>query len=668
MHRMKNVKSWIWLAAAGLVMLQVILVAVIVHGESPTYDEGNHIFAGYMMWHSGDYGLNPEHPPLVKLIATLPLLGKPLWVPPLQNRRFKVDAYLDGRDFLERNDGPKQRLVFRIRLAAIVFAVGLSAAVFLAGLEWFGAEAALLALILVVFDPNVLANSGLVTTDIGVTCFLIAGLLCFYCFARRPSAINLLLAGLAAGCALAAKHSGVLLAPMLLGLVLCEILWAERGSRWRMVKMMATGLAGIAFVAIGVLWASYGFRYSARPAGLMLNPTLASYSSTLQGLELWVINHLAAWRLLPESYLMGLVDVRHAEQKDPAFILGHSYAHGVWWYFPVTLAIKSTLGLIGLAVIAVFAVVVRQLKQMREVIYLVLPGTLYLAIAMHGKINIGVRHVLPLYALTALLVGAGAWALIERNRRWKWVVGVLMLGHIVSSLSVFPAEIAYANEAWGGPSNVHKYLSDANVEWGQQLLDVKRWVDAHPGEECWFAYVAYPVLRPEEYGIQCHHLPTADSGSVLTDAPPIIRGNLLVSADNLEACELPSQQLNPYRRLRSVAMTEQIDHGVFVYRGEFQLPEVAALSKTQEARILLGKGKAAEALKAAQEAVALEPDGILALTALGDAATALNDKDAARSAYRATITSAKKMEPDAQDEFVPGLEKKLSKLDAQSRH
>jgi hypothetical protein len=337
------------------------------------------------------------------------------------------------------------------------------------------------------------------------------------------------------------------------------------------------------------------------------------------------------------------VDVRHAEQKDPAFILGHSYAHGVWWYFPVTLAIKSTLGLIGLAVIAVFAVVVRQLKQMREVIYLVLPGTLYLAIAMHGKINIGVRHVLPLYALTALLVGAGAWALIERNRRWKWVVGVLMLGHIVSSLSVFPAEIAYANEAWGGPSNVHKYLSDANVEWGQQLLDVKRWVDAHPGEECWFAYVAYPVLRPEEYGIQCHHLPTADSGSVLTDAPPIIRGNLLVSADNLEACELPSQQLNPYRRLRSVAMTEQIDHGVFVYRGEFQLPEVAALSKTQEARILLGKGKAAEALKAAQEAVALEPDGILALTALGDAATALNDKDAARSAYRATITSAKKM-------------------------
>src|SRR6201999_2941253 len=117
--------------AAALIILQMILVAIIVHGESLTFDEGDHIFAGYMMWHTGDYGLNPEHPPLVKLVATLPLLAEKLWVPPLQARMFKTEAYLDGRDFLERNDGAGQRLLFRMRLAAGIFAAALSVFVFL---------------------------------------------------------------------------------------------------------------------------------------------------------------------------------------------------------------------------------------------------------------------------------------------------------------------------------------------------------------------------------------------------------------------------------------------------------------------------------------------------------------------------------------------------------
>ena len=86
---MNRPKMPFWFLAGGLIILQMILVAVIVHGESPTFDEADHIFAGYMMRHSGDYGLNPEHPPLVKLVATMPLLPEKLWVPPLQQRFFQ---------------------------------------------------------------------------------------------------------------------------------------------------------------------------------------------------------------------------------------------------------------------------------------------------------------------------------------------------------------------------------------------------------------------------------------------------------------------------------------------------------------------------------------------------------------------------------------------------
>jgi len=658
---MNRLKMPAWFLAGGLILLQMILVAVIVHGESLTFDEGDHIFAGYMMWHSGDYGLNPEHPPLVKLVATLPLLHEKLWVPPLQHRMFKGEAYRDGRDFMERNDGPSHRLLFRMRLAAGVFAVGLSVMVFLLGSRLFGEPAGLLALLLVVFEPNVLANSDLVTTDMGVACFFLATIYCFYRYARQPTVIRLLLTGLAAGLTLSAKHSGILLAPMLLGLMLVEIACAERGERKRMAGTLLGGFAAVAVLAVGVLWAFYGFRYAARPAGLVMNPTLSEYAAPLTGMNSWVIGHLAHWRLLPESYLMGMTDIHYAALQYPIFLLGHDYPHGVWWYFPVALSIKTSLGLIGLLVLAGFAVISGQLRQRRELAYLVVPGAIYLAVAILSGMNIGTRHVLFLYPLAALLGAAGLTALARHNRRWMWIGGGLLACHVVSAMAVFPAEMAYANEAWGGAASTHKYLSDSSVDWAQQLPHVKQWVDAHPGEECWFAYSAYPDLRPQAYGIPCHPLPTAHTGGEVlpVEVPETIHGNLLLSADDLEACDWPSDQLNVFERFRWMPMAEQIDHSVFVYRGDFDVHEAAALAAVQKSAILLREHKPAEALVAAKRAVALQPENLLAQMALGDAQAASGDNDGARAAYKLALAAAHRLEADAQPLFVPDLEQKL---------
>src|SRR5580704_4865739 len=593
---MYRLRMPVWPLAGGLILLQMILVAIIVHGESLTFDEANHIFAGYMMWHSGDYGLNPEHPPLVKLVATLPLLQQKLWVPPLQQRMFKTEAYRDGRDFLERNDGPRHRLLLCMRLAAGIFTVGLSVIVFLMGSTLFGETAGLLALLLVVFEPNVLANSDLVTTDMGVACFFLATIYCFYRYARQPSVIRLLLAGLAAGLTLSAKHSGILLAPMLLGLTLVEIACAEPRRRKRTTGILFGGIAATVIVAVAVLWAFYGFRYAARPAGLAMNPTLSEYAAPLTGINHWVIGHLANWRLLPESYLMGMTDIHYAAQQYPIFLLGHDYAHGVWWYFPVALSIKTTLGLIGLVVLAGIALIGRRLRHRRELAYLVVPGAIYLGVAILSGMNIGTRHVLFLYPLAVLLAAAGLVALARHSRRWLWIGGGLVVFHIISAMAIFPAEMAYANEAWGGTANTHKYLSDSSVDWAQQLPHVKQWVDAHPGEECWFAYSAYPDLRPQAYGIPCHPLPTAHTeGEILpVDVPETIHGNLLLSADDLEACDWPSDQLNVFERFRWIPMAEQIDHSVFVYHGDFHVPEAAALAAVQKSNILLREHRPAE--------------------------------------------------------------------------
>src|SRR5512142_60982 len=109
-------RALIVIGVAALLIVLFIQLALSANANSITWDEDDHIFAGYMMWKNADYGLNPEHPPLVKLLATVPILHMPLHVPTLQNRWFKVEAFKDGKDFLFKNDA--NAILLRVRLAA----------------------------------------------------------------------------------------------------------------------------------------------------------------------------------------------------------------------------------------------------------------------------------------------------------------------------------------------------------------------------------------------------------------------------------------------------------------------------------------------------------------------------------------------------------------------
>lgn len=657
-------KRWAWAFVFALLIVQAAQFSYVVHRESLTFDEDNHIFAGYMMHETGDYGLNPEHPPLVKLLATLPLLGRDLWIPPLQNREFKSEAYLDGRDFLARNDGPSQHLLFRMRLTTGLLALALSLVVFLAAQEWFGTGAALIALLLVVLDPNLLANSALVTTDIGVSLFFLLGIYTFYRYVKDPSAIRLVLAGIAAGLLLATKHSGILLAPMLALLIGWEIFTAPKPARTKLALRLTGAFAAIAVIAVLVLWSFYGFRYAARPNGLRLSTSLSDYAAPLTHFSRSAVLTIARLHLLPESYLMGLVDVKRMAEFYPTFILGKVYPHGQWWYFPFVILVKTTLGLLALVILAAFAILTGRLRKLRELAFVIIPWFVYLAVAILAGMNIGSRHILPLYALAAILAGAGIVALASQNPRWAWVGAALLFAHIASSLAAFPNFIPYANEAFGGQRNVHKLLSDANVDWGQQLLQVKTWQDAHPNEECWFAYFARPEVDPATYGIHCHALPTIDTfwlgGSDIT--PPDIHGTILLSAGDQSGCEWPSTTMNPYRNFANLEPAELIDYGVLVYRGDFSVKQAAALSRAQHANQLLAAGKPDQALPLAREAVSIDPEEIIGQTALGDTAAALGQRDEARQAWQSAIASAHRLEPEAQPSYIPDLEKKLSKL------
>ena len=676
-----------WVTATVLTLL-LILTAQIVHairGESLTWDEGDHIFAGYESWKTHDFGLNPEHPPMVKQLATLPLLPLHLTVPPLQNRFFKAEAYMDGRELLFRN-GPangghysSETLVFRARLPTIIFALAAALLVFFAAREMFGLRAGLIALTLFCFDPNLLAFGAYVTTDMAASCTIFATIYALWRYIERPSAARLAVAGIAAGIALAAKHSTVLLAPMLVLLLLGELAArAVSGRRPRDLRQTtlarttlqyAVALVVITLIGVTVLWAFYGFRYAARPAGLVLSPSLAGYVGPLAGIEARGILFAAHFHLLPESYLYGLADVRKMANDMPSYFFGRVYLHGLWYYFPVVFLIKSTLAILAALALTVFAIARGWLRNTRALWFLIAPPALYFAVAMSSHLNIGARHILPVWVFCCVLCGAGLSALVEHNRRWVWAAVVLLALHAASSLHAAPNYIAYANEAWGGPTQTYRYLSDSNTDWGQQLIATSAYLRDHHITHCSIAYFVTPFIEPEDYGIPCRHLVTPDSSLGLGDLPDIpstidtqTDGPILISAGDLNSFESGSSVLNPYQPMMNAHPSAFIQDGIFVFNGRFTLPLASALPHVDRAWALAAANNHAAALREAVLAESIAPGAIEPELTLGDTEAAAGDKDAARKAYARAASTINTMEPDARDKWMIVVQKKLAAL------
>lgn len=653
----------LWGTVVALIVLQSVLTMLTIHRESPTFDEGNHSFAAYMMLHHGDYGLNPEHPPLVKFLAALPTLGHDLWEPENENRSFKTEAYVDGGEWLAHNDGDRNQLFFHMRLAAGVLVPLLALVVFLMARECFGDWAGLAALVLVVFDPNILGNAALVTTDIGISFFFIAATWCFYRYVKQPTWSRLLVASLVAGLLLATKHSAILFAPMMLVLIASEATAATKGTRRHTALRLTGAFCAIVIIGVLVLWSFYGFRYASRPPGLKMSTTLADWVAPTGVFNAAVVNAVGRMHLLPESYLIGMVDVRRMADHYPTFIFGRNWPHGVWWYFPSVFAIKTTLGLLALTIVAVFAVAMRKLKFGRELAFVAVPAIIYFLTAIVFGMNIGSRHLLPFYGYLFIFAGAGAAALAATGRRWLIVCSLLLAAHVASSMTVYPNFMAYANEAFGGPKKLPMLLSDANVEWGQQLFEVKKWQDRHPNEECWFAYFVSPLIKPETYGIRCHQLPNAGTGWAGEPEliPPDINGTVLLSASNMVACETSDASLNPYLAFEAMKPDEVIDYGVMIFHGHFDMRQAAAQARAQMSSWAMRKHDTAYALQLAQEAVAFDPDRLTNQTALGDALAASGRKVEARAAWQKALDQARQLEPATQSLYVPRLEAKLRK-------
>ena len=643
-----------------LLLVFLLQLGLSIRRQSQTFDEGFHLVAGYRYWQCRDFGFNAEHPPLMKWVAAAPVWFGHVPAPADgvcgKEPTTKDHGYGLGIGYLFGQGLAGDTLLYHARLAESVFALIVGIFCYLFARLLFGEAAGVIALLLLVFEPTILAHGALITTDTAVTAFTLASVYALYKYYRKPSFAGLLATGVLTGLTFASKHSGIMIVPILIALSLLELL-RSRQEQWdpatgealggpfsRQLLHWAGRMIAIFAIAVAVLWGFYGLRFSARPNGEAMTTPLAQFiiNAQAQGTHgsvlTVVIPAIAKSHLLPEAYLYGLVDVLNvSDPGQPPFLLGKLYPHGRWFYFPIVFFIKSTLGFLALLGLAILFGPWRGPDRFWKLFYLVVPPAIILLVAMQSGLNIGYRHILPIVPFLCILIAAGVTALWQRSRPWRIAVAVLLFCHVVSSLLAYPNYLPYSNEAWGGPAKTYRYLTDSNVDWGQGLYQARDYLLKNGIKDCWIAYDG--AASPAYYGIPCKKLP-GNAGDAGTVPPDQVDGTLLLSDLTLSGIEWEPGELNPYHRFFNMTPAANIGGAILVYQGRLDFSEIVPAAHIARAMAMLGDNKPADALTEATAAVTLTPRSMRAHLVRGKSLAALGQTEEARRELQTALALA----------------------------
>ena len=304
---------------------------------------------------------------------------------------------------------------------------------------------------------------------------------------------------------------------------------------------------------------------------------------------------------------------------------------------------------------------VRIRERGRELIFLAVPSCFYFLMSISSMVNLGVRHILPVYPFCIIVAGAAAALLFNRSMIGRFAVTGLFLLTVVSSLHAFPNLLAYSNEVAGGPSHTYKLVSNANADWGQGLKWAKVYLDRHQSPECWANFYG-PFLNPSYYGIKCKPL-LSGIGHLLgigpEAMPSTISGTVLLSATEIGGIYWGPDNLNPYLAFRNKRPDDTIENIILVYRGTFDVPLLAAQTNAMTASNLLRQRRAAEAVTLAQIAVKQAPDSAEVTAILGQALISAGRTAEGREALATAAHLAESNHPEYQKALLAQLRRAL---------
>lgn len=562
---------------AGILLLMMFFLAIFsIKDDTFTFDETAHVAAGYSYLSQKDYRLNPEHPPLIKDLAAFPLLflglnfpkDDPSWTqqePPqwwfqfdfasqfLYRSPSEVKPNEAGDEMKSQRPGNNpDEILFWSRLPMILLLVFLGWFLFYWAKKLFGNKAALLSLFFFSFSPTFLAHGRLVTTDVGAALGVVLATYFWLKFLRNPVAKNIILAGLIFGLVMLIKFSLVLLIPFFVFITFVyALISAEKPCRGltsalgtsvlgrsnlytQVLKYFAfallIGIIGMVFVVLPI----YQYHILNYPPQQQIRDTQFLLSGTsapqfLIKINLWM-SQIPILRPFSQ-YLLGLLlAVNRSATGHTTYFLGEISAESWKTYFPTVYFMKEPLALHVLTLI-VFLYLAWLIKEpfwkkpcqrvknwvknhFPEFAMLTFLGIYWLT-SLTSKLNIGVRHLLPLFPFTFILVSAvisNHWLKRQHNTlvntrvepvhfdkiKYKYIlVGIFLLWQAVSVISIYPHFLAYFNEAVGGPDKGYLYVVDSNLDWGQDLKRLKKWQEENDIDKIYLDY--FGGGNPEYY-------------------------------------------------------------------------------------------------------------------------------------------------------------------------
>ena len=514
--------SWsVIVGVAAVLALHVTLALWAVSNESVTADEILHLTGGYFYNKFGDYRVQPENGNLPQRWAALPawLMGAP--APPLSDNIYwrTSDAPVIAHQFFYETGHDHWPMLMAGRVMMMIFSVGTGLLIFGWSRRLFGAPAGFFALILYALDPNVLAHAPLVTSDSAAVFFLLASCGAFWRYVSAPGWRTGALSAAVFGLACVAKYSAVLLLPVFGLLLAWRILVEPAGRRTRWVKLVPLTLAAHAASAVFVIWSFFGFRYSGFASGVpAADHFIVPWDGVLPyiGWQGRVVQFCRYWRLLPEAFLYGYSWVSLSMQVRSAFLAGKYSITGWVSFFPLAFFWKTPVALMATLAAGLTAILIRWVRSgvrvasdLTATAPLLVLFTLYWMFSLASHLDIGHRHILPIYPVLYIL--AGGLATLGGAVRWPRRAGLALLvaGQVLANARIAPHYLAFFNVFAGGPPNGHRLLVDSSLDWGQDLPGLARWLrENNRGPAAQPVFLSYfGSGDPDYYGIGAARLP-----------------------------------------------------------------------------------------------------------------------------------------------------------------
>lgn len=516
--------------AALILGLMFILAIASSWNDAAIMDESPHVVSGYSYIKYKDMRLNPEHPPLIKDLAGLPLqflgLNFPDQGPEWKNNL--NDQWIMGTKFLYESGNDPDKIIFWGRMGPILVMILLGFYVFKWSREEFGDKTALMALTLYAFSPTILAHGRFITTDVGAAAGIFISLYYFVRFLRDKTPKNFTFASLFFGLAILAKFSTFLLIPFLgLLALLYGYVKSDANFKTRIWESFKHGVASVLIMAagfifvVGPVYQYHVWNYPPERQKADTQTTLVSHGNRLLADSVIWMADKPVIRAFGQYAYGFLMVTQRATGGNTTYYMGEVSAAGWKSYFPVVYLIKEPFAkhiMILIALYGFFKLFIANTRKRREepsmltalnhwaknnIHEVAMLGFIafYWIVTMRSNLNIGVRHIIPTFPLVYVLISAeiNKWAVLKNDiidptkipfsaiknvisshlrmfSRYA-LITVLLLWYALSTVFVFPSFLAYFNELAGGPKNGHNWVVDSNLDWGQDLKRLAQFVE-----------------------------------------------------------------------------------------------------------------------------------------------------------------------------------------------